>query len=79
MPIQRTYQQSDIEKRLKLLKVQLYGKYEKAVSKHPEISHATDLTYLKQDLRKITILSLLAVAAQFFLFFSQLPNKIKLF
>ena len=79
MPIQRTYQQSDIEKRLKLLKVQLYGKYEKAVSSKYPVSNAGDLAYLKQDLRKITILSLLAVAAQFILYFSQLPNKIKLF
>ena len=82
MPIQTTHQLSDMEKRLKLLHMQLYGKskeqklkVESSLSQPPP----TDLAFLKQDLLKILLLALLTMGAQLILYFSQLPNKIKLF
>lgn len=85
MPTVRTYKQSDLEKRLKLLKTQLYGKPEKPVYQHPQstispnLIQSSDTTFLKQDLVKIAILASLAIGVQLLLYFSQLQSKIKLF
>ena len=83
MPVQRTHNASDIEKRLKILKSQLYGQSH-FMPQIPtsSIQHPTsnsDLTFLKKDLLKIAILVTLAIGIQLILYFSQLPSKIKLF
>ena len=83
MPVQRTHNASDIEKRLKILKSQLYGQSRftpqvpASSIQHP--SSSSDLTFLKKDLLKIAILGTLAIGIQLILYFSQLPSKIKLF
>ncbi len=64
----RSKKQSDLEKRLKLLRQQVYGKIET-----PEISKSThsasaDITYLSPDLIKILTLSSLAIGIQVILF-----------
>lgn len=74
MPVQRTHQASDIEKRLKILKSQLYGKksyQSSAISLQSTInsSSVSDLTFLKHDLIKIATLSALAIGIQLILFF----------
>ncbi len=84
MPVQRTHSASDIEKRLKILKSQLYGKnsyQSSAISLQPttESSSVSDLTFLKKDLLKIAVFGTLAIGVQLILFISQLPSKIKLF
>ena len=85
MAIQQTKKQSDLEKRLKLLRQQIYGKetvkYILPTAEGPlrsahlaarqEASGAnyTDLTYLYQDLFKILALSSIAIGVQTILFF----------
>lgn len=82
MAIQQTKRQSDLEKRLKLLRHQVYGKEENKQSSayslpstkievagsQKEIS-MSDIAYLNQDLFKILILSSLAIGTQIVLFF----------
>lgn len=78
MAIVQTKKQSDLEKRLKLLRQQVYGK-EKVESitrpanyqQHaaPSSQPTTDLTYLYQDLFKILVFSSFAIGAQVILFF----------
>jgi len=76
MAIQQTKKQSDLEKRLKLLRQQVYGKLptaegplrREASSKASGASY-TDLTYLYQDLFKILALSSIAIGVQTILFF----------
>lgn len=102
MPISRTHNQSDLERRLKILNQQLYGKnrvletegksdLDVLKSRNPEtkdsnlkklhFSHLSnsDITYLKHDLTKITILTLLAIGIQLIFYFSNILNKVKLF
>lgn len=88
MPVMRTHKQSDLEKRLKLLNMQLYGKQEKVASSKyqvvreetkKEVSDTTDIVFLKQDLSKIALLASLAIGAELILYFSKLTDKIKLF
>lgn len=83
MSIHQTKRQSDLEKRLQILRRQVYGKspdkpdkirLDQRISK-PEsqksdmpIHRTTDLTYLNQDLLKILIFSSLAIGAQIVLF-----------
>lgn len=80
MPIQQTKKQSDLEKRLKLLRQQVYGKQKLDVgvpqhlpspisilTSNPTAIHS-DADYLYQDLRKILILSSIAIGAQVTLF-----------
>lgn len=96
MPIQQTKKQSDLEKRLRLLRQQVYGKNSEefrstqniGVSEHQTASKSkrltyrhtdisissgfpsrsesfqSDLTYLYQDLKKISILASVALGAQ---------------
>lgn len=92
MPVQRTHKQSDLEKRLKLLESQLYGKKldvrsdklenEVKSSLSSEIQHPTytsDITYLKNDLTKILILGGLAVGIQLVLYFSHILERVAIF
>jgi hypothetical protein len=91
MAIQRTRKISDLEKRLKLLNQQLYGKKEERRSSSsktsstlsnaptfslPAVGVATisdrkfdDVTYLKKDLTRITILAGAALGVQFLLYY----------
>ena len=126
MSIQRTHKQSDLEKRLKLLNMQLHGKKEEkssAISHSPRfageagqssdkqqnvilgrnvmttpesnmsdsgpfngiqgeqarMTTISDIIYLRQDLFKIFILSTIAIAAQFLLFFSSRYGFLRIF
>jgi len=83
MAIQQTKRQSDLEKRLQLLRRQVYGKEEDKKSSvyslpSTEIAEVgsrksevgiSDITYLHQDLLKILTLSSLAIGAQIIIFF----------
>lgn len=83
MAIQQTKRQSDLEKRLQLLRHQVYGGEEsKKVSTvyrlpstaaedgRRKLEDATsDLVYLQQDLLKILIFSSVAIGIQIILFF----------
>lgn len=83
MAIHQTKKQSDLEKRLKLLRQQVYGRKPVVSSKQyvvgKEITprnthtpnyqpHTTDVTYLYQDLIKIGIYASVAIGAQIILF-----------
>lgn len=76
MAIQQTKKQSDLEKRLRLLHQQVYGKERVSREKTvPAITHNTsylipntDITYLRQDLLKIFILAGSALGLQIMLF-----------
>ncbi len=87
MAIQQTKKQSDLEKRLRLLRQQVYGKEpdrklavksDKSNFQLPtsnlssSTSHisppTSDMTYLYQDLRKILVLSCLAIGIQVIIF-----------
>ena len=81
MAVHHTHKQSDTEKRLQLLSRQLYGKNEKLDLRGEKIEshnlssntqHPTsnqDITYLKHDLTKITILAGLAIGVQLILYY----------
>ncbi len=92
MPILQSKKQSDLEKRLRLLRQQVYGKIDKkkvemrnenqdnqTISPQYPTSHfshlisnsktlQSDITYLRQDLLKILILSSSALGIQIILF-----------
>ncbi|MDP3948271.1 MAG: hypothetical protein Q8P87_01005 [bacterium] len=82
MAIIQTKKQSDLEKRLLLLRKQVYGKEFKVQSENttnyqsaskqvqlPTTNSSTDLTYFHQDLLKILLLSSFAIGTQVILFF----------
>ncbi len=75
MAIQELKKQSDLEKRLQILRRQVYGKQEFRAQKdslsHPvqTSSSLTDLSYLYHDLLKTLLFSSLAIGAQILLFF----------
>lgn len=96
MAIQRTHKKSDLEKRLKVLNQQLYGKQTDNQSTKVTVSRENtsptqgmsfslpsskttypsavsiarnDVSYLRRDLTKITILATAAMGAQFLLYF----------
>ena len=75
MAIQESKKQSDLEKRLKLLRRQVYGKefrVQNEVTTNNEsqtINSSSDLTYLNQDLLKILIFASIAIVAQIILLF----------
>lgn len=94
MPISESKKQSDLEKRLKLLRQQVYGK-NLAVSDTPihsprfagkagqssgtpVSSGLSDISYLYQDLTKIFILATSAFAIQLTLFFLMQKHLINL-
>lgn len=74
MAILQTKKQSDLEKRLKLLRQQVYGKnsdtptYRFSNSPSNPESSGTDVTYLYHDLSKIGIFASLTIGAQIILF-----------
>ena len=55
MAIHEQKKQSDIEKRLQLLRRQVYGKKEFEVKNNITTNSSDDLTYLHQDLLKILL------------------------
>lgn len=79
MTIHQTKKQSDLEKRLKLLRQQVYGKEDRMklevrseksnFALQNPTSSQSDLTYLHQDLFKIVTLSTVAIGAEFILLF----------
>jgi hypothetical protein len=90
MAINQTQKQSDLEKRLRILRQQVYGKqtnqqlselqerklpipkYQLAglSDKHQSnISISSEITYIRQDLLKIFLLTSIALIAQFILFY----------
>lgn len=81
MPIQRTYLASDLEKRLKILTMQLHGKKQEVpqMGKVSPVSQVSDISYLKTDLAKIALLASLAIGVQLILYFGNLLNRVKLF
>lgn len=91
MAINKSHQPSDLQKKLKLLEYQLYGKQEKLdnqtsnlqsqnLSSNVQQSISTsDTAYLRQDLTKIAVLASLAVAAQIILYFGSRFNFLRIF
>lgn len=87
MPVKQTYKVSELEKRLTMLNLQLYGKKVQegnSISKTTNhesktTDNATDIASLKQDLSKIALLASLAIGAELILYFSKLLDKIKFF
>lgn len=87
MAISRGLQSSDIDKRLKILRQQVYGgknNFDFKVhgtevnSSYKQETSTADIAYLRKDLLKITMLATLAVSLQLFLFFALRNNIIKL-
>ncbi len=73
MPITESRKQSDLEKRLKILRQQVYGRNTQKSDKlmHSptgKIQVSSDLNYLYHDLIKILTLSSIAIGIQFILF-----------
>ncbi|MBI2018053.1 hypothetical protein HYS92_03300 [Candidatus Daviesbacteria bacterium] len=81
MPVKQTYKVSDLEKRLKLLNMQMYGNQPTNNNQQTTTNkqQPEDITYLKQDLIKIALTASLVIGVQFILYFSQLPSRFKLF
>lgn len=73
MPIRQLKKQSDLEKRLLLLRRQVYGKetlsFSKQTNQHQfaDSKPATEAAYLKHDLIKILFFSSLAIGIQIFI------------
>ncbi len=85
MPIMRG--PSDLDKRLKILRSQVYGGNQHTAYRLPTTAKEakdsrqktdSDITYLKQDLLKISILATSAMALQFLLYFVLRNNFVKL-
>ena len=75
MAITESRKQSDLEKRLKILRQQVNGRKEfrvesKIIANHKlqTANFSSDLTYLGYDLGKILILSTIAIGVQLMLF-----------
>ncbi len=81
MAIHQTKHQTDLEKRLQLLKRQVYGKStDQPVYRHTDLPLSgtpvtSDLSYLHKDLLKILIFASVAISTQAILFFL-LKNQI---
>ena len=85
MSIQQTKKQSDLEKRLKLLRQQVYGRSESKMayqstnaSPNRTNTATTDLAYLYQDLLKIALLSSAALGVQIIIYFLLQNHVLKL-
>ena len=80
MAIHRTYTQSDLEKRLQVIRKQVYGKTPLVSSSSLKTSPQSnsDITYLRHDLIKISILTSLALGSQIVLFYLVQNNILKL-
>lgn len=68
MALLQSKKHSDLEKRLKLLRQQVYGKVEGANQTQVDYSASADINYLSSDLFKILTLSSLAIGIQVILF-----------
>ncbi|MBI2600730.1 hypothetical protein HYW42_02145 [Candidatus Daviesbacteria bacterium] len=87
MAIQQTYKQSEIEKRLKILRRQVYGKSKlsgikyqtsgKTSTYRSNLSSA-DLSYIQKDLAKVGLLTFLAIGVQIALYMALKNNLVKL-
>lgn len=75
MAIQQTKKQSDLEKRLSLLRQQVHGKQQYSAPKAESsvtpntLTPSSDVSYLYEDISKIGILSGIALGFQVILFF----------
>ena len=78
MAIQQTKRQSDLEKRLQILRKQVYGKNEFKVQNNITTNSSSDLTYLGQDLLKSLLFSSAAIGIQLVLFTLIKNNILKL-
>ncbi len=87
MAITQSKKQSDLEKRLQLLKQQVYGKTNNSTLKSasPTFTKSnntynthSDLAFLQADLIKITVFTVLILSAQLGLFYL-IQNKIIIF
>ena len=80
MAIHRTHTQSDLEKRLQVIRKQVYGKtlLVKSGSLETNPQSNSDITYLRHDLIKISILTSLALGSQIVLFYLVQNNVLKL-
>lgn len=93
MAIHQTHKQTDLEKRLKILRQQVYGKSsEKSVSQYISESEksdtpthrntdtliSSDITYLRHDLLKISLLTSLVFGIQLIIFYLLQNNLLKL-
>ena len=85
MAITESRRQSDLEKRLKLLRQQVYGRESAASSKYyvpsektEENIHNTDTIYLYKDLFKILALSSVVIGVQLILFILTKKNILNL-
>ena len=77
MPIQRGI--TNYDKRLKILKSQHFGGLETGIETHnPQTDVKSDVTFLKQDLIKISVLTSLAIGIQIVLFFTLKNGLLKL-
>lgn len=84
MPIQQTKKQDDLEKRLKILRSQVYGKpnliFKSSAENLSKISSSStsDTSYLLQDLLKTFILAGAFLGIQIFIFILLQNNLINL-
>lgn len=89
MAIHETQKQTDIERRLKLLRMQIYGKEresQKFVSSDSSdsseamtpLTPTSDITYLYHDLFKIGVLATFALGAQIILFYLLRNNLLRI-
>lgn len=82
MAIHESKKQSDLEKRLQLLRHQVYGNSREYSLSEPKANQSTtinsDITYLHKDLLKIVLLSSLAIGAQIILYFLLQNHILKL-
>lgn len=88
MAIEETYKRSEIEKRLKLLRNQVYGKSRYQVSKTLEqgnsgtskttSSISGEISYVYKDLMKVLIYSTIAIGVQIVLYIAIQQNVVKL-
>lgn len=83
MAIHQTKKNSDLEKRLKLLRTQVYGRQtlraddlKISTSSNPFVQ--SDIVFLRQDLLKISILSGIAILTQGILFYLARNNILNL-
>ena len=73
MAIHETKKQTDIERRLRLLRAQVYGKTSQtqvAYSHASTIEHKSDISFLYKDLLRIGLFASVAIGAQVVIFFS---------
>jgi len=80
MAIHKTYTQSELEKRLQIIRKQVYGKQPLANSYPLTVNsqNDSDVKYLRHDLLKIGVLTSLALSIQIVIFYLFQNNILKL-